>query len=234
MIEWARRGKGTKAYYASQFKRVFGRSLDDAWKDWTSWEHAFQQKNLDAVRSYPLTPYTDISRQGLGSVSRAYYDADKQALYAGLNYPGIVSHLGAISLEDGAVRKIVDIKGPRIYTVTSLAWDAASRTLFYTSDNNAAPGPAERLARHGPLAPAAQGRPHRRARLLGRGQGALRHPHPERPRDARAHPAALRRVAEPLHLALRRGGLRPRPVGRRRASSRSRTATRAGGSRCEW
>ena len=136
VIDWARRGKGTKAYYASQFKKVFGRSLDDAWKDWTAWERAFQQKNLEAVRQYALTPFTDVSPQGLGSVSRAYYDRDEQVLYAGLNYPGIVSHLGAISLSDGGVRKIADIKGPRIYTVTSLAWDPGTRTLFYTSDNN--------------------------------------------------------------------------------------------------
>jgi len=137
VIEWARRGKGTKAYYASQFRHVFGRSLDDAWKDWISWERTFQQKNLDAIRTYPLTPYADVSPQALGSVSRAYYDADRKALYAGLNYPGIVSHIGAISTEDGRVRKIQDIKGPRIYTVTSLAWDPGTRTLFYTSDNNA-------------------------------------------------------------------------------------------------
>jgi len=137
VIEWARRGKGTKAYYASQFRHVFGRSLDDAWKDWISWERTFQQKNLDAIRTYPLTPYADLSPQALGSVSRAYYDADRKALYAGLNYPGIVSHIGAISTEDGRVRKIQDIKGPRIYTVTSLAWDPGTRTLFYTSDNNA-------------------------------------------------------------------------------------------------
>jgi len=137
VIEWARRGKGTKAYYASQFKHVFGRSLDDAWKDWISWERTFQQKNLDAIRTYPLTPYADVSPQALGSVSRAYYDADRKALYAGLNYPGIVSHVGAISVADGKVRKLLDIKGPRIYTVTSLAWDPGTRTLFYTSDNNA-------------------------------------------------------------------------------------------------
>ena len=137
VIEWARRGKDTKAYYASQFKKVFGRSLGDAWDDWIAWERAFQQKNLDAVRQYPTTPHQDVSPQALGSVSRAYYDAERQALYAGLNYPGIVSHLGAVSLADGSVRKILDIKGPRIYTVTSLAWDPGTRTLFYTSDNNA-------------------------------------------------------------------------------------------------
>ena len=137
VIEWARRGKDSKAYYASQFKKVFGRSLDDAWDDWILWEHEFQKKNLEAIRQYETTPHQDVSPQALGSVSRAYYDAERQALYAGLNYPGIVSHLGAVSLADGSVRKILDIKGPRLYTVTSLAWDPGTRTLFYTSDNNA-------------------------------------------------------------------------------------------------
>jgi len=137
VIEWARRGKDTKAYYASQFKKVFGRSLGDAWRDWVEWEGGFQRKNLEAIRQYPITAHQDISPQALGSVSRAYYDAQKKTLYAGLNYPGIVSHLGKISLADGKVEKILDIKGPRIYTVTSLAWDPKARTLFYTSDNNA-------------------------------------------------------------------------------------------------
>jgi hypothetical protein len=137
VVEWARRGKGTKAYYASQFRKVFGRSLDEAWRDWIAWEREFQRKNLEAIRQYPVTPHEDVSPQALGSVSRAYYDSERQQLHAGLNYPGIVSHLGAISLADGRVRKILDIKGPRIYTVTSLAWDPETRTLFYTSDNNA-------------------------------------------------------------------------------------------------
>jgi hypothetical protein len=137
VIRWGARGDGSKGYYASQFRNVYGRSLDDAWKDWVAWERGFQQKNLEAIRQYPVTPQVDLSRQALGSVSRAYYDPQTRSLYAGLNYPGVVSHVGAISLETGAVRKIEDIKGPRIYTVTSLAWDPVSRRLFYTADNNA-------------------------------------------------------------------------------------------------
>ena len=34
------------------------------------------------------------------------------------------------------MEKIVDIKGPTIYTVTSIAFDPATRTIFYTTDNN--------------------------------------------------------------------------------------------------
>ena len=137
VVKWGARGSGSKAYYASQFANVFGLPLERAWRDWEAWERAFQQKNLDAIREYPVTPYRDLSRQALGSVSRAHYDPQARVLYAGLNYPGIVSHLGAIPLDGGPVRRIADIKGPRIYTVTSLAWDAGSRTLFYTADNNA-------------------------------------------------------------------------------------------------
>src|SRR5687767_894638 len=33
-VEWLRRRDGSKAYYASQFRHVFGRSLDDVWDDW--------------------------------------------------------------------------------------------------------------------------------------------------------------------------------------------------------
>jgi hypothetical protein len=137
VIEWAARAKGSRAYYASQFRKVYGTSIDEEWKRWIAWEQGFQESNLEAIRQYPLTAHEDISPQALGSVSRAWYDPERRKIYAGLNYPGIVSHLGAISLDDGRVEKILDIKGPKIYTVTSLAWDPARRTLFYTADNGA-------------------------------------------------------------------------------------------------
>ncbi len=137
VVRWGARGPASKAYYASQFENVFGLPLERAWHEWEEWERGFQQRNLDAIRQYPLTPYHDLSTHALGSVSRAYLDPQTQALYAGFNYPGIVSHLGAIRLGDGSLRRIADIKGPRIYTVTSLAWDPDSRTLFYTPDNDA-------------------------------------------------------------------------------------------------
>ncbi len=64
-------------------------------------------------------------------------DAGGRTLYAGLNYPGIVGHVAAISLEDGSVRKLVDVKQPAMHTVTSLAFDPDTGTLFYTNDNYA-------------------------------------------------------------------------------------------------
>jgi WD40-like Beta Propeller Repeat len=137
VVRWVSRERDSKAYYASQFKHVFGTSLENAWAGWVSWEREFQGKNLEAVRTYPTTPYRDISRRALGSVSRAYLDKDAGKLYAAFNYPGVVAHVGAISLQDGSVEKITDIKGPVIYAVSSLAYEPASRTIFYTADNNA-------------------------------------------------------------------------------------------------
>jgi hypothetical protein len=137
VVEWMGRGPHSRAYYASQFRHVFGKGLGEAWRDWISWERGFQQANLDAIRTYPTTQSVDLSKRALGSVSRAYLDPQGKTLYAALNYPGVVAHVGAISLQDGSVQKLADIKGPLIYTVTSLAYDPEGGTLFYTADNGA-------------------------------------------------------------------------------------------------
>ena len=136
VIEWTSRHDGSRGYYSSQFHHVFGTPLATAWAAWVKDERGFQQANLDAIRKYPVTPARDITARALGSVSRAYYDPADRKIYAAFNYPGALSHIGAIA-SSGAVEKIVDIKGPSIYTVTSLAYDPGSRTIFYTADNGA-------------------------------------------------------------------------------------------------
>jgi hypothetical protein len=128
---------GAEAYYARQFERVYGRPIADAWRDWIAFEHRFQAANLATVRQHPTTPHRDLIDEGLGSVSRAAYDPASRTLYAGVRYPGVVSHLAAISLADGSLRRLSDIKDPLLYQVTSLALDAKSQTLFYTTDNQA-------------------------------------------------------------------------------------------------
>jgi hypothetical protein len=137
VIEWTARREGSRGYYATQFHHVFGRSLEEAWKEWVDDEHAFQRKNLEEVRRYPITPYRDVTTHALGSVSRAFYDSTTNSIYAGLNYPGAVAHVGRISAADGAIEHLVDIKGPLIYTVTSLVWNPSDRHIYYTTDNGA-------------------------------------------------------------------------------------------------
>src|SRR4029434_8056914 len=74
LIRWTSRKRGSKAYYASAFKQVYGVSLEQACGDWIAFEREFQQKNLAPIRAYPTTPYADVSKQALGSVSRAFVD----------------------------------------------------------------------------------------------------------------------------------------------------------------
>ena len=136
VIAWVSRRPGSRAYYAAQFKHVFGTSVREAWTQWEADERAFQRRNLEAIRKYPVTPYRDITPRALGSVSRAFYDPSSRRIYAAFNYPGVVAHVGAIR-EDGRIEKLADIKGPTLYTVTSLAWDPSERVLYYTRDNAA-------------------------------------------------------------------------------------------------
>ena len=137
VIEWVSRRDGSRAYYAAQFKHVFGVSLEQAWADWQKSEKEFQRENLAKIRTFPVTPAQDITTRALGSISRAFYDPEAKRLYAALNYPGVVSHLASIATDSGRIDKLADIKGPTIFTVTSLAWDPDSHLLFYTRDNAA-------------------------------------------------------------------------------------------------
>jgi hypothetical protein len=134
LVDWVGRQPGSHAYYASQFRHVFGTTVERAWAEWIAWERHFQQANLEAIRKYPLTPFTDLSSRALGSVSRAFVDRRSGTLYAGVNAPGAVAHIGSIALDTGATAHLIDIKGPNIYQVTSIAYDPAG-TIFYTTDN---------------------------------------------------------------------------------------------------
>ena len=67
-----------------------------------------------------------MSREALGSLSRAS-SIPSGAGSTRVNYPGTVGYLAAIGLDDGRVEHLQDIKQPRIYTVTSLAYNRRAR-----------------------------------------------------------------------------------------------------------
>ena len=137
VVEWLKRGEDSEAYYSDQFAKVFGEPLETAWNGWIAWEHEFQTANLQSVREHPLTQGQRLIRQGLGSVSRSYYEPATNTLVGAFQYPGVVAYAGVVSLGDDSIRKLVDIKGPMKYRVTSTAFDPATRTLFYAADNSA-------------------------------------------------------------------------------------------------
>jgi hypothetical protein len=135
LVSWVTRREGSQAHYTEHFEQVFGMPLEDAWQDWIEFEHEFQNRNLEAVRQYPITPHRDLSDRGLGSISRSYFDPETRKLHWALRYPGVVAHIGNISIDDGIMRNLVDVKGPMRYRVTSLAFDPETKMLFYTADN---------------------------------------------------------------------------------------------------
>ena len=136
VIAWLRRDPGSAAYYSVQFKRVFGESLNDAWREWIAWEHGFQRANLASVSKYPLTPVERLTPRALGSVSRAFIDPASGEMVGAFRYPGVIGHVGRLALgESGRIRHLTDIKGQMLYRVTSLAFDADAGCAYYTADN---------------------------------------------------------------------------------------------------
>ncbi len=137
MMEWLRRSPDSKAYYASQFKHVFGKSLDDVWDDWIAFEHKFQEQNLAALARYPLTEPRHLSPRGLGSMSRGFVDEKTDSLVAAFRWPGKIGFLGRMDLKTGKITHLTDLNGMMLYKVTSVAFDPSSRTAFYTDENYA-------------------------------------------------------------------------------------------------
>ena len=136
-VEWLRRGEGGAGFYASQFRRVFGKRLDDAWDDWIAFEKDFQKANLAKLSQYPLTAAVPLSPKGLGSISRGFLDNRTNSLVAAFRYPGTIGFVGTLDLASGRLRKLQEIKGMMLYKVTSLTFDEAARTVYYTEDNYA-------------------------------------------------------------------------------------------------
>ncbi len=137
VVKWLQRGEDSKRYYAKQFKHVFGKKLDEAWQDWIAWERQFQTENLAAIEEFPITLSRPLVDRALGSISRSFVDLEKNELMGAFRYPGTVAHIGRMSLADGSIEHLADIKGPMLYRVTALAKDRQSNTYFYTADNHA-------------------------------------------------------------------------------------------------
>jgi hypothetical protein len=135
LLAWWRRDADSRRYYADDFRRVFGLPLDVSWQKWIDFEHEFQLHNLESVREHPITPYRDLTRRELGSVSRSFLSADGTRLYAAIRRAGQLSQIVSISLSDGAVTPLQEVKGEATYVVTSLAFDPSSQTLFYTTNS---------------------------------------------------------------------------------------------------
>jgi hypothetical protein len=136
LLAWVNRSEGSRRYFSSQFEKVFGRSLENEWSRWIQWEREWQRSNLDAIRRHPTTASRPLTDRVLGSVSRAYHDSATSSIIVAVRYPGQEAHIASIDIATGKFTRIRDIVGATGLSVTSLAFDAVSRTLFYTTNNS--------------------------------------------------------------------------------------------------
>jgi hypothetical protein len=135
VVEWLKRGEGSERYYADEYRRLFGTSLDEGWRQWVAFEHDFQRRNLAEVRKQPITPHRQLGSRALGSMSRVHFDEATGTLYGAFRYPGVVEHVGALDVRTGSIRHLADVKRAQLYRVASFAFDPATGTAFYTDDN---------------------------------------------------------------------------------------------------
>ena len=135
VVGWLRRDAGSMRHYADAFEQTFGLPLDTAWQQWIAFEHGYQKKNLVEVRKEPITPMRKLVPQALGSSSRTYYEASTDTLYGAFRRNGAVEYVGALSLSTGTMKHLADVRGGTLYSVTSLAFDAQARRLFFTDNN---------------------------------------------------------------------------------------------------
>ena len=136
VIRFYNRTPGSKAFFASQFREVFGRHLTDVWDEWQAYEHEHQQQNLAAVNAYPVTPLRRLTATPYGSASPLVVDGMGQKGYTAVNYPGDFAHLEEIDLSSGERRRLTVIDGPMLYQTAYVALDRRRRRLFWTDRNN--------------------------------------------------------------------------------------------------
>lgn len=130
------RSDDSKAFYASQFRKVYGKPVRQAWDEWIDAERQFQHENIGRVAEYPLTQFSPLTEQPLGSVSTYRYNPKTEKIYAAINYPGVISQIAEIDAHSGHIRKIADLDAPALYYSTHLAYDADRNRIFISEQNN--------------------------------------------------------------------------------------------------
>jgi hypothetical protein len=136
LLAWVNRTEGSRRYFSTQFRHVYGRTLEEEWARWISWEQEWQRQNLASIREHPTTTARPLTSRVLGAVSRAYLDSATSSMIVAVRYPGQEAHIASIDIATGKFTRIAEIVGAGGLSVTSLAFDASSRTLFFTTNNS--------------------------------------------------------------------------------------------------
>lgn len=136
MKDFFMRTDDSKAFYASQFEKVYGKSVNKAWNEWIEWEQKFQKDNINQLKEFPLTTFNPITNKPLGNVSSYGYNKQTGKLYAALNFPGQISQIAEIDVKTGLFKKIATLDSPVMYYTTDLAYNSKDEKIYITEQNN--------------------------------------------------------------------------------------------------
>ncbi len=136
LIRWFNRSADSRRYFSTQFKNVYGATLESEWRRWIAWEKQWQKENLELIRKYPVTKEKAITSEVIGSVSRSFYDKERKLVYAAVNRPGKPASIASIDVATGKVTPLAEVISPALYFVTSMAYDEKGRKIFFTSSNS--------------------------------------------------------------------------------------------------
>ncbi len=129
------RSNDSRASYAGQFKKVFGKSLYNVWNEWIDFENNFQNQNLQRICQFPVTPFRPLSLVPMGSMSSPGYDPVNNKMYVAINHPGQLSHIAELDLTTGKQRKVATVESPMLYSVTFLTYNPDSSQIYITEHN---------------------------------------------------------------------------------------------------
>lgn len=130
------RTEGSKRFFGSQFRKVYGKSYNTAWNEWRQFEQEHQQQNIEAINEYPLTPLIPLTNKALGSVCPPIYVAAQNRLYLAQNSQGSIAHISYIDLATGKEKKLRNIDGSMLFLTTFMTYDSRRNRLLYTIHNN--------------------------------------------------------------------------------------------------
>jgi len=128
------RTEGSYGFFARQFKKVYGRSVRDEWKNWQKYELEHQKSNIGLIEEYPTNLTRNITLSAMGSVAPMAYDSKRGLLYTAVNQMGDFARIVSIDM-NGKVQRLDYLDDPRLYTPSYLTLDTIGERLIYTTQN---------------------------------------------------------------------------------------------------
>ena len=122
--------------YAGKFNDVFKEDFDDAWEKFGKEEKEFQSKNIDLLKTAPITEKNKLSSTAFGWVTEPYFDATTLSVIYGYHKSAHLGTLQKFHLLTRNSEELTSLPTPSIFQVASTAFDESSNLFFYTTNNN--------------------------------------------------------------------------------------------------